>query len=80
MTKDTINAIYTVKNDGRDIKKLASSIAVGQTIGIWGELSNNIRLQVSGYLAEVVSVEESAYTSAIKIAFPIQNFGNDLVM
>lgn len=78
MTKDTINAIYTVKNDGRDIKKLASNIAVGQTIGIWGELSNNIRLQVSGYLAEVVSVEESAYTSTIKIAFPIQNFGNDL--
>ena len=78
MVKDTINAVYTVKNDGRDIKKLASNIAVGQTIGIWGELPSNIRLQVSGYLAEVVSVEESAFTSTIKIAFPIQNFGNDL--
>jgi 2,3-diketo-5-methylthiopentyl-1-phosphate enolase len=78
MVKDTINAVYTVKNDGRDIKKLASNIAVGQTIGIWGELPNSTRLQVSGYLAEVVSVEESTYTSTIKIAFPIQNFGNDL--
>ena len=78
MPKDTICAVYTVKNDGRDIKKLASSIAIGQSIGIFSELSSNIRLQVSKHLAEVVSVEESNFTSTIKIAFPIENFGNDL--
>lgn len=78
MLKDTICAVYTVKNDGRDIKKLASSIAIGQTIGIFSELSSNIKLQVSKHLAEVISVEESKFTSIIKIAFPIQNFGNDL--
>ncbi len=78
MAKETINVVYTVKNEGRDIKKLASSIAVGQTTGIWNELSGNIRLQISKHLAEVVSVEESSYTSIIKIAFPIDNFRNDL--
>ena len=78
MSKDTINVVYTVKNDGRDIKKLASSIAIGQTIGIWNELPGNVRLQISKHLAEVSSIEESTYTSTIKITFPIENFGNDL--
>ncbi len=78
MPKDTINVIYTVKNDSRDIKKLASSIAVGQTVGTWNELSGNIRLQISKHLAEVVSIEESSFTSTIKIAYPIENFRNDL--
>ena len=78
MAKDTINVIYTVKNDGRDIKKLAQSIAVGQTIGTWNELPSNVRLQISKHLAEVVSIEEHNFTSTIKIAFPIENFGDDL--
>lgn len=78
MSKDTINVTYTVKNDGRDIRKLANSIAIGQTVGTWNELSGNIRLQISKHLAEVVSVEESSFTSSIKIAYPIENFKNDL--
>ena len=78
MPKDTINVIYTVKNNGQDIKQLAQNIAIGQTIGIWNELPGNIRLQTSKHLAEVVSVEESTFTSTIKIAFPIENFGDDL--
>lgn len=78
MSKDTINVIYTVKNDGRDIKKLASNIAIGQTTGIWHELPSNIRLQISNHVAEVISIEESAYTSTIKIAFPIENFSSDI--
>ncbi|MBI3591246.1 MAG: 2,3-diketo-5-methylthiopentyl-1-phosphate enolase [Candidatus Melainabacteria bacterium] len=78
MPKDMINVVYTIKNDGRDIKKLAHNIAVGQTIGIWNELSGNVRLQISKHLAEVVSIEESSFTSTVKIAFPIENFGSDL--
>ena len=78
MSKDTIYVYYTVKNDGRDIKKLAQNIAIGQTIGAWHELSGNIRLQISKHLAEVVSIEEYDYTSTIKIAYPIENFGSDL--
>lgn len=78
MSKNTICAVYTVKNEDRDIKTLANNIAIGQTIGISEGLSSNLRLQVSKYLAEVVSVEESTFTSRIKIAFPIENFGNDL--
>ncbi|OGI20755.1 MAG: hypothetical protein A3B68_09470 [Candidatus Melainabacteria bacterium RIFCSPHIGHO2_02_FULL_34_12] len=78
MSKETITVIYTVKNEDRDIKKLAQSIAIGQTIGTWNELPGNVRLQISKHLAEVVSVEESTYTSTIKIAFPIDNFGSDL--
>ncbi|MBI2996735.1 MAG: 2,3-diketo-5-methylthiopentyl-1-phosphate enolase [Candidatus Melainabacteria bacterium] len=74
MTKDTINVIYTVKNDGRDVKNLAQSIATGQTIGI----SKSTNLQVSKHLAEVIAIEEQTYTSRIKIAFPIENFGSDL--
>ena len=78
MSKDTIAAIYTVKNDDRDIKKLAQSIAIGQTIGTWNDLSGNTRLQVSKHLAEVISIEEFNYTSTIKISFPVENFGDDL--
>ena len=78
MPKDTITAVYTVKNEGRDIKKLAQSIAVGQTVGIWNELPNDKRQQISKHLAEVVSVEEFDFTSTIKIAFPITNFDSDL--
>lgn len=78
MTKDTINAVYIVKNDGRDIKKLASSIAIGQTTGIWDDLPSNLRLQISKHLAEVVSLEESTYTSLVKISFPACNFGADI--
>ena len=76
--KETIKVTYTVKNDGRDIKKLASSIAIGQSTGTWDELSGNIRLQISKHLAEVVSIEENEFTSCIKIAFPIENFGDDI--
>lgn len=76
--KDTINVIYTVKNNGQDIKKLAQNIAIGQTIGAWNELAGNQRLQISKHLAEIVSIEEAAYISTIKIAFPIINFGSDL--
>ena len=78
MPKETINAIYTIKNDGRDPKQLAQSIAVGQSTGAWSELPANVRLNISKHLAEVVSVEESEFTSIIKIAFPIENFGSDL--
>ena len=78
MSQESIIAVYTVKNEGRDIKKLAQSIALGQTIGTWNELPGNIRLQISKHLAEVVSVEESNFTSTIKISFPIENFGCDL--
>lgn len=78
MTKNTITAIYTVKNNGQDIKKLAHNIAIGQTIGSWSELSSNIRLQISKHLAEVVSIEEHSFTSTIKIAFPIENFEDDI--
>ncbi|OGI09910.1 MAG: hypothetical protein A3I68_00150 [Candidatus Melainabacteria bacterium RIFCSPLOWO2_02_FULL_35_15] len=78
MTKDTIIAVYTVKKDGRDIKKFAQAIAIGQTTGTWNELSGNLRLQISGHIAEVISIEESEFTSAIRIAFPIENFGSDL--
>lgn len=78
MPKDNIVAIYTVKKDGRDIKKLAQSIAVGQTTGTWNELSGNLRLQISKHVAEVLSVEESEFTSMIKISYPIENFGSDI--
>ncbi len=78
MSKETIIAVYTVKNTGQDIKKLAQNIAIGQTVGTWNELSNNLRLQVSKHLAEVISVEEHEYTSTIKIGFPIDNFSNDI--
>lgn len=78
MPKETINVIYTIKNDGRDPKQLAQSIAIGQSTGAWSELPANIRLNISKHLAEVVSVEESEFTSIIKIAFPIDNFGSDL--
>ena len=78
MSKDTINVTYTVKNDSRDIKKLANNIAIGQTVGTWNELSGNVRLQISKHLAEVVSIEESSFTSTIKIAYPIENFKDDL--
>lgn len=78
MTRDTIVAVYTVKKDGRDIKKFAQAIAIGQTTGTWNELSGNLRLQISKHMAEVVSIEESEFTSAIRIAFPIENFGSDL--
>ena len=78
MAKDFIIAVYTVKNDGRDIKKFAQAIAIGQTTGTWNELSGNLRLQVSQHVAEVVSIEESEFTSNIKVSFPIENFGSDL--
>lgn len=78
MTRDTIVAVYTVKKDGRDIKKFAQAIAIGQTTGTWNELSGNLRLQISKHIAEVISIEESEFTSAIRIAFPIENFGLDL--
>lgn len=78
MSKDTINVIYTVKNNGQDIKKLAQNIACGQTIGAWNELPGNTRLQISKHLAEVVSIEENDFTSTIKIAFPIENFRDDI--
>ena len=78
MTKDTIVAVYTVKKDGRDIKKFAEAIAVGQTTGTWNELSGNLRLQVSKHVAEVISIEESEFTSTVKISFPLENFGSDL--
>ena len=78
MTKDSITAVYTVKNDGRDIKKFAQAIAVGQTTGTWNELSGNLRLQVAKHIAEVVSIEESEFTSNIRISFPVENFGSDL--
>lgn len=78
MPKHTINVVYTIKNDGRDIKKLAQSIAVGQTVGTWNELPGNTRLQISKHLAEVISIEEASFTSTIKIAYPIENFGSDL--
>ena len=78
MPKHTINVTYTVKNDGRDIKKLATNIAIGQTVGTWNELSGNVRLQISKHLAEIVSIEESSFTSTIKIAYPIENFKADL--
>ncbi len=78
MTKDSITAVYTVKKDERDIKKFAQAIAIGQTTGTWNELSGNLRLQVSKHVAEVLSIEESEFTSIIKIAFPIENFGSDL--
>lgn len=76
--RETITVSYRVKNDGRDITKLAQSIAVGQTLGTWSELSNELKLQLSKHLAEVVSIEDSTYTSLINIAFPIENFGVDL--
>lgn len=78
MSKDLITAVYTVKNDGQDIKKLAQNIALGQTIGAWNELPGNTRLQISKHLAEVVSIEEHSYTSTIKIAFPVENFKDDI--
>ena len=78
MPKDTINVIYTVKKDSKDINKLAKNIAIGQTTGIWDELSQNVRLQVSKHVAEVISIEEHEYTTNIKIAFPIENFGSDI--
>lgn len=78
MSKDTINAIYTVKNEGRDIKSLAQNIAIGQSVGTWDDLPSKIRLKISKHLAEVVSVEQFDFTSTIKIAFPIENFGSDL--
>ncbi len=78
MTKDTIIAVYTIKNTGQDIKKLAQNIAIGQTVGTWNDLSNNIRLQVAKHLADVISIEDHEYTSTIKIAFPIENFCDDL--
>jgi len=78
MPKHTINVVYTIKNDGRDIKKLAQSIAVGQTVGTWNELPGNTRLQISKHLAEVISIEEASFTSTIKIAYPVENFGPDL--
>lgn len=78
MTKETITAVYVVKSNGRDVKKLAGDIAVGQTTGIWNELPGNLRLQVSKHLGEVISIEESTYTSTIKISFPVENFGCDV--
>ena len=78
MPKETITAIYTIKNESRDIKKLAHSIAVGQTIGAWDELPGNIRLKISKHLGEVVEIEEMDYSSTIKISYPIENFGSDL--
>ena len=45
---------------------------------MWNELPGNVRLQISKHMAEVVSIEELNFTSTIKIAFPIINFGNDL--
>lgn len=78
MTKETINAIYVVKKEGRDIKQLASAIAIGQTLGAWDELPGNLRLNISKHLAEVVSIEDSEYSATIKIAFPVDNFGSDL--
>ena len=78
MTKDNVIAVYTIKKDGRDIKKLAQSIAVGQTTGTWNDLSENLKLQITKHVAEVISVEELEFTSTIKISFPIENFGSDL--
>lgn len=78
MIKDNVVAVYTVKKDGRDIKKFAQAIAIGQTTGTWNDLSDNLRLQVSKHAAEVVSIEELEFTSTIKISFPIENFGSDL--
>ena len=78
MQKDSINVTYTVKKDGRDLRKLAQNIAIGQTTGTWKELSDNLKSQVLSHVAEVISIEESEYTSSIKIAFPLCNFGSDL--
>jgi len=78
MNKDSIVAVYTVKNNGQDINKLAKNIAVGQTTGVWNELNQKERLQVSQHLAEVVLTERHQYTSTIKIAFPICNFQDDI--
>lgn len=76
--RETINVFYRVKNDDRDITKLAQSIAIGQTVGSWSELPDELKLQVSKHLGEVVSIEESNFTSIINIAFPVDNFGADL--
>ena len=78
MQNSNLIVTYTVKNEGKDIKKLAQSIAVGQTVGTWNELSDGAKLQLGKYLAEVVSVEESQFTTAIKISYPISNFGSDI--
>ncbi len=76
--RETITVSYRVKNDDRDITKLANSIAIGQTVGTWSELGNDLKLQISKHLAEVISIENSTYTSLINIAFPIENFQDDL--
>lgn len=76
--RETITVSYRVKNDDRDITKLAQNIAIGQTVGTWSELSNEIKLQTSKYLGEVISIEESNFTSTINIAYPIENFGSDI--
>lgn len=78
LAKETIIAVYTVQNSYKDIKKLAEKIAVGQTLGAWDSLPGKTRLNISKHLAEVISVEESEYSSTIKIAFPIINFGSDI--
>ena len=78
MNKETITAVYTIKNESRDIKKFAESIAVGQTLGAWEELPGKLKSSISQHLAHVVSIEESEYSSTIKIAFPIINFGDDI--
>lgn len=77
MPKATICATYTIKKEGRDIKKFAQDIAIGQSTGAWHELPANIRLNISKHLAEVVEIKEHEFTCEIKIAFPIENFGND---
>src|SRR3989338_5808409 len=78
MSRDSIVAVYTIKNEGRNIKELAQSIAVGQSTGAWSELPAKVRLSISKHLAEVVSIEEYEFTSSVKIAFPVENFGFDL--
>lgn len=78
MSDDQIIAVYTIKNEGRNIKELAHSIAVGQSTGAWSELPATVRLSISKHLAEIVSVEEYEFTSTVKIAFPICNFGFDV--
>lgn len=76
--RETITVSYRVKNEDRDITKLAQSIAIGQTVGTWNELPNELKLQVSKHVGEVISIEESNFTSAINIGYPIENFGSDM--
>ena len=78
MSTETITVTYTVKNEGQDLNKLAQAIAVGQTTGTAKDLTGNCKLNVLKHLANVISIEKREFTSAINIAFPVENFGSDL--